>query len=64
MLDQVPLKIRNTGVYPQIDMLQPGDLLLISPLTPPMAARLITSAQRRLHSEEKKNGEKKWGQSE
>lgn len=52
MLDQVPIKIRNTGVYPQIDILQPGDLLLVSPMKPPMTAKLITWAQRRLHSEE------------
>ena len=49
-LDRVPIAIRDTGSYPDLDQLQPGDLLLVSPSKPNLTARMIQWGQQRVHS--------------
>jgi hypothetical protein len=51
-LDRVPKAIRDTGAYPDISILQPGDLLLVSPVEPSVTARMIIWAQRQVHDAE------------
>lgn len=51
-IDRVPKEIRDTGLYPDLSALQAGDLLLVSPIKPPLTARMIIWAQRQVHSEE------------
>jgi hypothetical protein len=51
-LERVPKAIRDTECYPDLSMLQPGDLLLVSPLEPGWTARMIIGAQRQVHDEE------------
>jgi hypothetical protein len=48
----VPRKLRDSGVYPNLAKLQPGDLLLVSPLKPGLNARLIQWAQEQVHRAE------------
>jgi len=49
-LDRVPRAIRDTGCYPDLSLLQPGDLLLVSPTAPSATAKLIIWAQRQVHT--------------
>jgi len=51
-IDRAPAELRRAGVYPDISILQPGDLLLVSPLKPGSNARLIQWAQGRVHRAE------------
>jgi hypothetical protein len=48
-IDRAPVEFRRDGAYPDIRLLQPGDLLLVSPLKPGPNARLIQWAQKRVH---------------
>lgn len=51
-LDRAPMPIRDTGVYPDIGALQPGDLVLVSPLKPSFTARMIQRVQGQVHKAE------------
>jgi hypothetical protein len=48
-IDRAPVEFRRVGVYPDIRQLQPGDLLLVSPLKRGLNARLIQWAQGQVH---------------
>ena len=48
-LERVPRPIRDTGVYPDISLLQAGDLLLVSPIKPNLTARMIQNVQGQVH---------------
>jgi len=50
-VDRAPVELRNAKAYPDLSKLQPGDLLLVSPLKRSLNARLIIWAQGRVHRE-------------
>jgi hypothetical protein len=49
--EQLPRSVRQFGYYPNLEKLQPGDLLLVSPVKPGRVAKAIANAQRQLHTE-------------
>lgn len=50
VVERVPEAVRKFGRYPDLDVLQPGDLILVSPVKRGFNAKLIAGAQSAVHA--------------